>query len=309
LPDRSKLAAKIAERKFVSLAEILPPRGCDATKEIEGARYLRENGIDAIFVPDSPRAGARMSAQVMAHLVQDRAGIEAMLQYSCRNRNIVGIQSELLGGHGLGLHNLLLTTGDAPPIGHYPEATAVFDVDSVGLTKIVGNMNSGLDIGGNFLGNQTAFMIGVVADPGAIDFETEIGRIKAKLQAGAECIVTRPVYDFSQLERFLASVKSFHLPVVLTLWPLTSYRNAEYLANELHISIPPEVMERMKAAGSGEAARSEGVRVAQEMALRAREHVQGLLVSAPLGRYATVVEIFSALREVAHAASPGAPNQ
>ena len=291
LAERSHFASQIANGEFVSLAEILPPRGCDPTKEIEGARYLAENGIDAIFVPDSPRAGARMSAQVLAHLIQDRVGIEALLQYSCRNRNIVGIQSDLLGGYGLGLRNLVLTTGDAPPLGNYPDATAVFDVDAIGLTKIVGNLNMGLDIGGNFIGNQTGFLVAVVGDPGALNIEREIERVQAKARVGAECIVTRPVFDGDQLERFLERIALLKLPVVATIWPLTSHRHAEFLANELQMSLPASILERMQAADSGEMARAEGVRIAQEIAERARGFVQGILVSAPLGRYETVLEV------------------
>jgi methionine synthase / methylenetetrahydrofolate reductase (NADH) len=295
LATRSRLGRKIVRNEFVAIAEVLPPRGCDATKEIEGARYLAENGIDAIFVPDSPRAGARMSAQAMAHLIQDRSGVEALLQYSCRNRNLVSIQSELLGGFALGLRNLLLTTGDAPPAGNYPDATAVFDVDSIGLAKIAGHLNQGLDIGGNFLGNQTGFLIAVVSDPGARNFEQELERLEAKIRVGAECIVTRPVFDEDEFDRFLVRVRPFGVPVIATIWPLTSFRHAEFLANELQIRLPAEVLQRMKAADSGERARLEGVRIAQEMARRARNQVQGLLVSAPLGRYETVVEVFSAL--------------
>ena len=291
LAERSHLASKIARAEFVSLAEILPPRGCDPTKEIEGARYLAENGMDAIFVPDSPRAGARMSAQVLAHLIQDRVGIEALLQYSCRNRNIVGIQSDLLGGYGLGLRNLVLTTGDAPPLGNYPDATAVFDIDAVGLTKIVGNLNMGLDIGGNFIGNQTGFLVAVVADPGALNIEREIERVQAKARVGAECIVTRPVFDSDQLERFLERIGPLQLPVVATIWPLTSHRHAEFLANELQMTLPASILERMRIADSGEMARVEGIRIAQEMVDQSRSHVQGFLVSAPLGRYDMVLEV------------------
>jgi methionine synthase I (cobalamin-dependent)/5,10-methylenetetrahydrofolate reductase len=308
LAERSTLASKIALREFVVLAEILPPRGCDAVKEIEGARYLTESGIDAIFVPDSPRAGARMSAQAMAQLVQDRAGIEALLQYSCRNRNIVGIQSDLLGGYGLGLRNLLLTTGDAPPAGNYPDATAVFDVDAIGLTKIVGQLNHGLDIGGNFLGNQTGFLIAVVADPGAVNFEQEMERLQSKLRVGAECIVTRPVFDPERLDQLLEAIGDKSVPVIATIWPLTSHRHAEYLANELHISFPEEVMARMREVASGELARAEGIHIAQEMARHAKTRVQGIVVGAPLGRYETVVEVCAAVREPSTAAAADSRN-
>ena len=296
LEARSTLGSKLANGEFVTLVEVLPPKGCDASKEIEGAKYLAQNGVDAIYVPDSPRAGARMSAQAMGHLIQAGAGLEVLLQYSCRNRNLMGMQSDLLGSFGLGLRNLLLTTGDAPPVGHYPDDTPVFDVDALGLTKLVGNLNQGLDVGGNFLGNQTGFLIAVFSDPGALNFDQEIERVKAKLNAGAECLITRPVFDSTQFERFLDKIRPFRIPVILSIWPLTSYRNAEYLANERQITVPSTILERLRAFDSGEQARKEGIQIAREMAKWARSLVQGVLVSAPLARYDTAVDVIGSLR-------------
>ncbi|MBI4464449.1 MAG: bifunctional homocysteine S-methyltransferase/methylenetetrahydrofolate reductase, partial [Acidobacteria bacterium] len=266
LAERSQLARKIAHREFVVLAEILPPHGCDAGKEIEGARYLAQNGLDAIYVPEGPRAGARMSALALAYLIQTQAGVEALLQYSCRDRNLFSIQSDLLGAYALGLRNLVLTTGDPHKKGNYPDATAVFDVDSIGLSKIVADLNRGLDMGGNFTGQQTAFLIGVWSNSGTSDFEQLVQRLETKLRLGAECVVTPPVFDLDQLERFLERIRPFQVPVLAGLWPLTSCRNVEFLANEWHVRIPEPIFERMRTADSGEAARTEGIRIAQELA-------------------------------------------
>lgn len=295
LAARSQLARKMAQKEFLVLADILPPQGCDPTKELEGAQYLAQSGVDGIYVPDGPRAGARMSAQVLAHLIQKEAGIETMAQYSCRDRNIVGIQSDLLGAHVLGLRNLVLITGEPPRKGNYPDATAVFDVDSIGLTKIVANLNQGLDIGGNFLGNQTGFWVAVLANPSAMDFEQEVDRLEAKVRVGAECMLTFPVFDLEQLDRFLERTRTLRLPLIAGLYPLTSYRNAEFLSNELQISIAEPILERMRAVESGEAARAAGIRIAQELALELRNRVQGIHVTAPLGRYSSVIEVIGAL--------------
>jgi len=297
LRERSELARKLADDEFVVLAEVAPSRGWDTAKEIEGARYLAENGVDAIHVPDGQRGGARMSAQAMAYLLQDRAGLETVLQYSCRDRNILSIQSDLLGAYALGLRNLILLTGDPPRRGNYPDATAVFDVDAVGLTRIVSNLNLGLDIGGNFIGMQTGFLIAVLANPGAADLEQEMERVRAKARAGAECVVTQAVFDEQRLERFCEGVRPLRLPVLAGILPLTSFRNAEFLANEMQVSVPETILDRMRAADSGERARAEGIRIAQETAVQLRPLVQGIQVSAPLGRYGTVAEVIRVLRE------------
>ena len=292
---KSKLGAKLAEGRFVTFVEILPPRGVDASKEIAGARMCAERSIDCIDVPDGPRDSARMSAQVTCQLIQQQAGIEAVLHFCCRDRNILGIQSELLGAHAVGVRNLICITGDPPRMGAYPSATAVFDVDSIGLVNIVNNLNRGLDIGGNPTGSQTALLIGVGANPGSLNLDEEIRRFEWKVQGGAEYVVTQPVFDIQLLERFLRRIESFRLPVIAGVWPLTSHRNAEFMVNELNVPVPAEFMARMQRADTAEKARREGVTIAQEMVVRLRTILAGVQLSAPFGRYDMAVQVAEAL--------------
>jgi len=289
--QKSELGGKLAAGRFVAFVEILPPRGVDASKEIEGARFCAANGIDCINVPDGPRASARLSAQVTCQLIQQQAQIEAVLHFCCRDRNILSIQSELLGAHTVGIHNLICITGDPPRMGTNPEATAVFDVDAIGLTNIVNNLNHGLDIGGNPIGSQTALLLGVGANPGALNIEEEIRRMEWKAQAGAEYIVTQPVFDLELLERFLKRIEYLKLPVICGIWPLTSYRNAEFMVNELRVPVPEQFMERMRRTDNAEEARQEGVAIAREMVERVRHLVQGVQLSAPFGRYSMAIEV------------------
>ncbi len=289
------MAGKLTEGKFVAFVEILPPRGVDAAREIAGARMCAEHGIDCINVPDGPRASARMSAQVACQLIQQQAGIEAVLHFCCRDRNILGIQSELLGAQAVGVRNLICITGDPPRMGSYPSATAVFDVDAIGLVNIVDNLNHGLDIGGNPIGSQTSLLIGVGANPGSLNLDEEIRRFEWKVQAGAEYVVTQPVFDIRLLERFLARIEGFRIPVITGVWPLTSHRNAEFMVNELNVPVPAEFMARMQKADSAEKARKEGVAIAQEMVLRARAMVAGVQLGAPFGRYDMAVQVAEAL--------------
>lgn len=293
--EKSALGTKIAAGKFVVFVEILPPRGVNAEKEIAGARLCKDHGIDAINVPDGPRASARMSAQVTCQLMQREAGIETVLHFCCRDRNILGIQSELLGAHAAGIRNLICITGDPPRMGSYPDATAVFDVDAIGLANIVTNLNHGLDIGGNPMGSQTALLLGVGANPGALNFEEEIRRTAWKVEAGAEYIVTQPVFDLKQLELFLKRIAGFRIPVITGIWPLTSLRNAEFMVNELRVPVPGEFIERMRKAGDPEKARAEGVSIAQEMVQRVRPMVEGVQLSAPFGRYQMAIEVAEAV--------------
>jgi homocysteine S-methyltransferase len=293
--EKSSLGAKLAAGKFVAFVEILPPRGVNAIKEIEGARLCKENGIDAINVPDGPRASARMSAQVTCQLIEREAGIESVLHFCCRDRNILGIQSELLGAHAAGIRNLICITGDPPRMGSYPDATAVFDVDSIGLANIVNGLNQGLDIGGNPIGSQTALLLGVGANPGALNIDEEIKRTEWKIQAGAEYIVTQPVFDIHQVEAFIKRIENFRIPVIAGIWPLTSFRNAEFMVNELRVPVPAEFMERLKGADSPEKARAEGVAIAQEMVRRVRPLVNGVQLSAPFGRYNLAIEVAAAI--------------
>ena len=293
--EKSKLGAKLAAQEFVAFVEILPPRGVDATKEIEGARACAAKGIDCINVPDGPRASARLSAQVTCQLIQREAQIEAVLHFCCRDRNILGIQSELLGAHTVGIRNLICITGDPPRMGTYPDATAVFDVDAIGLTNIVNNLNHGLDIGGNPIGSQTALLIGVGANPGALNLDEEIRRLEWKAQAGGEYIVTQPVFDLDLLEQFLKRTEHVKLPVICGIWPLTSYRNAEFMVNELRVPVPENFMARMRRVDNAEKARQEGIAIAQEMVGRVRRMVAGVQLSAPFGRYSMAIDVAEAI--------------
>jgi len=295
LARKSKLGGKLAEGKFVAFVEILPPRGVDASREIAGARLCAAHGIDAINVPDGPRASARMSALIACQLFQQQAGIEAVNHFCCRDRNILGIQSELLGAHMAGVRNLICITGDPPRMGIYPEATAVFDVDAIGLVNIVSNLNHGLDIGGNPMGSQTAMAIGVGANPGALNLDEEVRRFEWKVAAGAEYVVTQPVFDLSLLETFLRRIAHVKIPVICGIWPLTSLRNAEFMVNELRVPVPDEFMERMRRADSAEEARAEGIAIGREMAGRVRGMVEGVQLSAPFGRYQMALDVAEAL--------------
>jgi homocysteine S-methyltransferase len=296
LEERSNLGRKLAAGEFVTMVEIVPPKGSDPSKELAAAKYLRSVGIDAVNIPDSPRASARMSNQAMCNLIERECGIETILHYTCRDRNVLSIQSDLLGACALGLNNLLCITGDPPKLGNYPDATAVFDVDSIGLVNIVRNLNLGVDIGANPIGSATSFVIGVGANPGISDIDEEVRRFEYKVEAGAHFAVTQPVFDMRLLEEFLRRVEHCGIPVMAGIWPLTSVRNAEFMRNELRVSVPDEILARMAAASTtSERARAEGVLIAREMLIEARGMVQGVQVSAPLGKFAAAVDVIEAL--------------
>ena len=295
LGARSHIGALVAQGDFVTLVEIVPPRGIDCTKEIEGAQVLAQLGVHAINVPDSPRASARMSAQSLCIQIQQHTGIETVLHYTCRDRNILSIQSDLLGASSIGLHNILCLTGDPPKLGNYPDATAVFDVDAIGLVNIVRRLNYGLDIGANAIGASTNFTIGVAANPGVPDIENELRRFAYKVEAGAEYSITQPVFDLKLLESFLERIKEFRIPVIAGIWPLTSLRNAEFMKNDLRVSMPEEIMLRMAQCATPDAARKEGIKIAQEMLEAVRPMVQGVQVSAPFGRYTAAAEVIASV--------------
>jgi homocysteine S-methyltransferase len=277
------------------MVEIVPPKGIDVQKEVEGARFLKSVGVDAVNVPDSPRASARMSNQALSLLIQREVGIDAILHYTCRDRNVLCIQSDLLGAAAVGIRNLICITGDPPKMGNYPDATAVFDVDAIGLVNIVRSLNHGLDLGGNPIGTGTGFVIGVGANPGLTDLDEEIRRFEYKVQAGAEYVVTQPVFDLRLLENFLRRIEHCRIPVIAGIWPLVSVRNAEFMKNELRVSVPDSILERMARAQTPEAARAEGVAIAREMLIAARQTVQGAQISAPMGRYSSAVDVLEAL--------------
>jgi methionine synthase I (cobalamin-dependent)/5,10-methylenetetrahydrofolate reductase len=291
LTARSKIGAMVAADEFVTMVEIVPPKGIDCSKEIDGAAYLHRLGVDAINVPDSPRASARMSAQSLCVQIQQHVGIETILHYTCRDRNVLSIQSDLLGASSIGLKNILCLTGDPPKLGNYPNATAVFDVDAIGLVNVVHNLNYGLDIGKNSIGGSTGFTIAVAANPGVQDMDQEVRRFAYKVDAGAEYAITQPVFDLRVLEEFLRRIEGFRIPVIAGIWPLTSLRNAEFMKNDLRVSMPDDIMARMASVKTPEAGRIEGVKIAQEMLAEARPMVQGVQVSAPFGRYSVAADV------------------
>lgn len=305
LEKRSAMGAKIAKGEFVTMVEIVPPKGVDVNKEIEGARFLKSVGVDAVNIPDSPRASARMSNQALCILTQQQVGIETVMHYTCRDRNVLSIQSDLLGAYAMGLRNILCVTGDPPKLGNYPDATAVFDVDAIGLVNIVRNLNNGLDIGANPLATGTAFVIGVGANPGISNLEEEIRRFEYKVEAGAEYAITQPVFDIDLLLGFMKRVEHCRIPVVAGIWPLTSLRNAEFMRNELRVSIPDSIMERMARASNAEEARAEGVAIAREMLLGLRGVVQGAQISAPFGKYSAATDVLDVMGGGQSSASAG----
>jgi homocysteine S-methyltransferase len=292
--ERSGFGALLENGRFITLVEIAPPRGIDCANEIEGARLLAQRGVHAVNVPDSSRSSARMSAQSLAIQIQQHAGIETVLHYHCRDRNLLSIQSDLLGASSLGLRNILCMTGDPPKQGSYADATAVFDVDSIGLVNVVRRLNHGLDIGANPIGASTNFTIGVSANPGAPEIEHELRRLRYKVEAGAEYVITQPVFDLTLLEQFIRRTEVYRIPIIAGIWPLTSLRNAEYMKNDMRVSMPEQIMLRMAQAGTSEAAWQEGIRIAQEMLEAVRPWVQGVQLSVPPGRYADAAEVFSA---------------
>jgi len=298
--ERSNWARKIARGEFVTSVEVLPPKGCDAEKTLDSIRLLKDVGVDGVNIPDGPRAQTRMSAQATAVLVEREIGIEAVLHYCCRDRNLLGMMSDLLGAAALGLHNLLIITGDPPKMGPYPDATAVFDIDAIGLTNMVNKLNHGLDLGNNPIGKPTAFSIGVGVNPGAVNLEEEIRRFEWKVEAGAEYAITQPVFDTEQLRRFLGLIEHVRIPIVAGIWPLVSFRNAEFLHNEVPgVEVTPEILERMRLASdtSKEHAREEGIAIARESLLEVRDMIQGVQVSAPFGNVKYALQVFEVLSD------------
>jgi len=296
LRERSKIGAMIAAGEFCTMVEIVPPKGFDCSKELEGAAELHKFGVDAINVPDSPRASARMSALSLCVQIQQQVGIETVLHYTCRDRNVLSIQSDLLGAASIGLKNILCLTGDPPKMGNYPDATAVFDVDAIGLVKIVHDLNYGRDIGGNAVGGSAGFTVSVAANPGVLDIDNEVRRFAAKVEAGGEFGITQPVFDLRLLEEFLRRIEGFRIPMIAGIWPLTSVKNAAFMRDELKVSMPQQILDRMGRAATPEAARAEGILIAQEMLAEVRDRVQGVQVSAPFGKYKAAAQVLGFAR-------------
>lgn len=294
--EKSPLARHLG-KKFVVSVELDPPKGADPGRIIDRAQYCKEMEIDAINVADGPRASARMSAQSLCVLMQSKVGVDTILHYTCRDRNLLGIQSDLLGAYALGLRNILAITGDPPKLGDYPDATAVYDVDSIGLIRIMDHLNHGRDLAGNAIGPPLGIHIGCGADPSKPDLEKEVRRLEEKVKAGAEYVMTQPVYDPATVERFLGMIRHLNIPVLIGILPLYSHRNAEFLHNEVPgMTIPEGIRERMREAGSGDAAQAEGVRIAQEALLAVRDLVQGAYIMPPFNKVDLAVRVVEVLR-------------
>jgi homocysteine S-methyltransferase len=299
LAERSRYGAKLACGEFITTVEIVPPKGVDPKPMFDQCRALKAAGVDAVNVPDGPRAQSRMGALLSGVMIEREVGLETVVHYSCRDRNLLGMLSDLLGAAAAGLRNLLLVTGDPPKMGPYPDATAVFDIDAIGLTNLVARLNRGLDPGHNSIGAPTRFVIGVGVNPAAPDLERELKRLHWKVDAGAEFAITQPVFDIDQLDRFLKRVEGFRLPIIGGIWPLVSLRNAEFLANEVPgVTVPEEILTRMRRASEAgrEEALAEGVRIAREMLAAVRDRLRGAQVSAPLGRVPVALDVLSAGR-------------
>lgn len=309
LAERSNWGHKIAAGELVTTVEIVPPKGITPAKMLAGVRLLKRAGIDGVNVPDGPRAQMRMGVLPTAVLIEQLVGIETIVHYCCRDRNLLGMLSDLLGAHALGLRNLLLITGDPPKMGPYPEATAVFDIDAIGLTNLVSRLNHGLDPGGNPIGEPTAFTVGVGVNPGAVDLDYELNRFYWKVEAGAEYAITQPVFDPDQLLHFIEEIRrrDIWIPIVAGIWPLVSARNAEFLANEVPgVVVPSQVIDRMHAASAKgkEFGLAEGIAIAREMRERVRPHVQGIQVSAPFGKVPFALQVFDGVPGIEPDAGP-----
>lgn len=292
---KSRFAAAVG-RKFVVSVEVNPPVGLDPQPALDAARLLVNGGVDVINIADGARAQARMSNLALAVRMADAVGVEPLLHVCGRDRNLLGQVAHLLGAHALGIRNLVVITGDPPKMGDFPDATAVYDLDSVGILRLVSRLNRGIDPGGKPLGAATSFFAATGAEPAALNYARELARLELKKRAGAELVMTQPVYDPKVLERFLADIEPLGLPVLIGILPLASHKNAEFLHNEVPgMQIPDDVRARMKSAGSGPEARREGVRIAREMLAAVKDKVAGAYVMPPLGRYEMALEVIDGL--------------
>jgi len=294
---KSRFAAELARGGFVIAVELLPPRGFEAEPAIARARELKRYGVDVVNISDGPRAGARLSALSLAVLIEQQAGIETLMHYACRDRKLPAIQSDLLGAHAMGLRNVLLTTGDPGRVGDYPDATSVFDVDSIGLTNVVSILNHGSDVGGQAIGAPTAFHIGVSVNPAASNLDEELRRFDYKVEAGAEFVLTRPVFDLAGFERFLKRIEHARVPIVAGVVPFESLRHAEFMANEVPgVRVPEVLMDRMRKAEGADGSAAEGIRIARELAGALRKAVHGIQVSTASGNVDAALAVVDGLR-------------
>jgi homocysteine S-methyltransferase len=295
-----QLIKEISEKKFAVSVEIDPPKGTAFAKALEASKQCYDAGVDCINIADGPRASARMSPMSMAVILEREIGIETIIHYCCRDRNLLGMQSDLLGANALGLRNVLIITGDPPKLGDYPEAASVFDVDAIGLTRIVNRLNRGMDLAGNAIGNPTSFFQGVGCNPGSLNFDDEMRRLSLKIEAGAEYLLTQPVYDHKTFERFLQAYQKFpkRIPVLIGICPLASLRNAEFLHNEVPgMQIPSDILKRMASPSSVEAQRDEGIAIAREALTAFRKDVQGTYIMPPFNKADIALKVLDGFLE------------
>ena len=292
LAEKSRWGKRLAAGRKVITIELTPPRGVDIEQTLDKAKLCQEMGVNAINLPDGPRASSRLSPIAAAVKIEQATGIETIVHFCCRDRNLIGMQSDILGAHVLGLRNLLIITGDPPKLGEYPSATGVFDMDSIALTSVVKNLNAGIDIAGNRFSPGLSFTLGVGANPAAVDIEREIEKFRQKVMAGAEYAITQPVFDVSTLLDFLKEVQDTAIPIVAGIWPLTSLKNAEFMANEVPgVTVPDKVIERMAQAKTKEQGRATGIKLAREIIEQLESHVEGFAVSAPFGNVETALAV------------------
>lgn len=290
--QKSHLAKKLSEKKFVVSVELLPPKGCDPAKILKSAKKLKEAGVDNSNIPDGPRASARMSSMALAGFFLREVGIEPIIHYTCRDRNLLGMQSDILGAEAMGIKNILAVTGDPPKLGNYPDATAVYDVDAIGLVKLINNLNHGLDVGGNPIGKPASIHIGAAVNPGAINIEEEERRYRQKVEAGAEFVMTQPVFEEELFFDFLKRNKDFKIPVLVGILPLTSYRSAEFLHNEVPgMNIPKNIREKMKKAEISNKAKETGIEIARDALLKMKDVADGVYIMAPVGGADTALRV------------------
>ncbi|MCL2777821.1 MAG: bifunctional homocysteine S-methyltransferase/methylenetetrahydrofolate reductase [Polyangiaceae bacterium] len=306
--QRSRLSSKIARGKFVVSVEVKPPVGLDLSKAIDAARMLKNGGIDVVNIADGARAQARMGNIAMAARIQQTVSMETMVHVCGRDRNLLGTIAHLLATHELGVRNLVVITGDPPKMGDFPDSSAVYDLDSIGILKLAARLNHGIDPGGKSLGSTTRFVLATGAEPAALNYERELARLAQKKEAGAELVMTQPVYDPQVLEKFLADIEPLGLPVLVGILPLASHANAEFLHNEVPgMQVPLAVRERMRKAGSGPLARKAGVAIAREMLSAVRRRVAGAYIMPPLERYELALEVVDGLLDrdddIEHAAA------
>ncbi len=297
LAERSNLGKMLGER-FVFSVEVNPATGLSTEKPINAARMLMKSGADFINIADGPRATVRMSNLALGLEMQRELDMEVLLHVCCRDRNLLGLQSFMLGSHVMGVRNVVVITGDPPKVGDYPDATGVYDVDSIGLLNIINGYNCGVDPAGKAMAERTRFVMATGAEPAAMDFEREMLRLGQKVEAGANLIMTQPIYDPHQMDRFLEATAPLNVPVLVGILPLASYRNAEFIHNYIPgMSIPEDIRDRMKKSGKGEAARNEGIRIAMEALEGVRNRVAGAYIMPPLGRYEMAAQIIEKFGE------------